>query len=98
MSRNDDLYMETKDTKTEKMTQERTQGRVLSGTVVASKMQDTISVVVDQYVKHPKYKKYVRRSKKYLVHDKGNTATVGEKVSILEVPPISKRKRFELVK
>lgn len=86
--------MDTKETKTER----RTKGRVLSGTVTSTKMQDTASVVVDQYVKHPKYKKYVRRSKKYLVHDKGNTAAVGERVEILEVPPISKRKRFELIK
>lgn len=89
--------MDTKDTKTQEQ-EKRTNGRVLSGTVVSTKMQDTIAVLVDQYVKHPKYKKYVRRSKKYLVHDKGNTAEVGAKVQIFEVPPISKRKRFELVK
>ena len=75
-----------------------TGGRVLRGTVVASKMQDTITVAVERYVKHPKYKKYMRRTKKYLVHDAGNTATVGQKVEIKETRPISKRKRFELVK
>lgn len=75
-----------------------TGGRVLRGTVVASKMQDTITVAVERYVKHPKYKKYQRRTKKYLVHDAGNTATVGQKVEIKETRPISKRKRFELVK
>ena len=73
-------------------------GRVLRGTVVSTKMQDTIAVLVDRYVKHPKYKKYMRRSKKYLVHDKGNTAQMGEKVAIREVRPLSKRKRFTLVK
>jgi small subunit ribosomal protein S17 len=72
-------------------------GRVLRGTVVASKMQDTITVAVERYVKHPKYKKYQRRTKKYLVHDAGNTATVGSKVEIKEVAPMSKRKRFTLV-
>lgn len=72
-------------------------GRVLKGTVVASKMQDTCTVAVERYVKHPKYKKYMRRTKKYLVHDKGNTALVGDKVEIKEVAPISKRKRFALV-
>lgn len=82
------------------MTEQKTQtgGRVLRGTVVASKMQDTITVAVERYVKHTKYKKYQRRTKKYLVHDAGNTATVGSKVEIKEVAPISKRKRFELVK
>ena len=72
-------------------------GRVLRGRVVKSSMQDTCTVVVDRYVKHPKYKKYQKRSKKYLVHDAGNTATVGQLVSIKEVAPISKRKRFALV-
>lgn len=84
---------------TEKLTTETTpKGRVLRGTVVASKMQDTCTVAVERYVKHPKYKKYLRRTKKYLVHDQGNTAVVGEKVAIRETAPISKRKRFALVK
>lgn len=73
-------------------------GRVLRGTVVGTKMQDTITVAVERYVKHPKYKKYIRRTKKYLVHDAGNTAKEGEKVAIRETNPISKRKHFELVK
>ena len=72
-------------------------GRVLRGKVVSSKMTDTISVAVERYVKHPKYKKYLRRTKKFLVHDKGNTAKIGEMVDIKEVRPISKRKAFELV-
>ncbi len=76
----------------------KTGGRVLRGTVVASKMQDTCTVAVERYVKHPKYKKYQRRTKKYLVHDKGNTAKVGAKVDIKETRPLSKRKRFELLK
>lgn len=75
-----------------------TGGRVLRGTVVAAKMTDTCTVAVERYVKHPKYKKYQRRTKKYLVHDAGNSAQVGDKVEIKETRPISKRKRFELVK
>ena len=73
-------------------------GRVLRGVVVGSKMQDTITVLVERFVKHPKYKKYQRRSKKFLVNDEGNTAQVGATVEIRETTPISKRKRFELVK
>lgn len=73
-------------------------GRVLRGTVVKAAMKDTCTVAVERYVKHPKYKKYQRRTKKYLVHDAGNTATVGAKVEIKETRPVSKRKRFELVK
>lgn len=71
--------------------------RVLQGTVVSTKMQDTITVAVERYVKHPKYKKFLRRTKKYLVHDAGNTATEGMKVAIQETRPRSKRKRFELI-
>lgn len=72
-------------------------GRVLRGKVVSAKMTDTITVAVERYVKHPKYKKYLRRTKKFLVHDAGNTAKVGEVVEIKEVNPISKRKSFALV-
>jgi small subunit ribosomal protein S17 len=78
-------------------TEKTTKGRVLRGTVVSSKMQDTITVAVERYVKHPKYKKYLRRTKKYLVHDAGNTAQVGDKVEIKEIRPMSKRKHFTLV-
>ncbi len=85
---------------TKETTQETTlsKGRVLSGTVVSTKMQDTITVAVERYVMHPKYKKFMRRTKKFLVHDKGNTAKEGDKVEIRETRPISKRKHFELVK
>ncbi len=72
-------------------------GRVLRGTVVASKMQDTCTVAVERYVKHPKYKKFMRRTKKFLVHDKGNVAVVGTQVEIKETRPLSKRKRFIIV-
>ncbi|MEX0930942.1 MAG: 30S ribosomal protein S17 [Candidatus Paceibacterota bacterium] len=75
-----------------------TGGVVFNGTVVASKMQDTCTVMVERYVKHPKYKKFIRHSKKFLVHDPDNTATVGQKVEIKETRPISKRKRFTLVR
>lgn len=73
-------------------------GKILKGTVVASKMQDTCTVAVERYVMHPKYKKFMRRTKKFLVHDAGNTAKVGQMVEIKETRPISKRKHFELVK
>lgn len=89
--------MATQNDTTQTATTARTGGRVLRGTVVATKMQDTCTVAVERYVKHPKYKKYLRRTKKYLVHDAGNTAEVGQKVAIKETAPISKRKRFTLV-
>jgi small subunit ribosomal protein S17 len=68
------------------------------GTVVKTAMVDTITVAVSRYVKHPKYKKYQTRTKKFLVHDEGNTAKVGDQVTIVGCAPISKRKAFTLAK
>jgi len=68
----------------------------LSGTVVGASMKDTITVLVSRYVKHPKYDKYIKRSKKFLAHDAGNTAAVGDKVTIRETRPLSKNKHFQL--
>ncbi|MFN3693155.1 MAG: 30S ribosomal protein S17 [Candidatus Paceibacteria bacterium] len=72
-------------------------GRVLKGTVVSTKMKDTITVAVERYVMHPKYKKFMRRTKKFLVHDAGNTAKEGAIVEIRETRPMSKRKHFTLL-
>ena len=74
-----------------------TQGRVFRGTVVSTKMKDTVAVLVSRYVKHPKYKKYQTRTKKYLAHNPGNTCTEGENVTIRETRPISRNKHFEIV-
>lgn len=60
--------------------------------------KDTAVVSVSRYVKHPKYKKYFVRTKKYLVHDPDNTAQVGEKVTIVACRPVSKLKRFMIAK
>jgi len=73
-------------------------GKFIEGVVVKSAMKDTATVQVETYIKHPKYKKYMKRSKKFLVHDVGNTAQIGDKVTIRETRPISKRKRFIIVK
>jgi small subunit ribosomal protein S17 len=61
-------------------------------------MKDTVTVAVERYVKHPKYQKFMRRTKKFLAHDEGNTAKEGEIVTIRETKPISKRKTFVVVK
>lgn len=73
-------------------------GREFRGTVVSTKMKDTVAVNVERYVKQPKYKKFMRRTKKYFAHDAGNTCAEGDKVTIREVKPISKKKHFEVVK
>ena len=77
-------------------TTKNTQGREFAGTVVKAAMKDTVTVSVARYVKHPKYKKFIRLSKKYLVHNPGNTARVGDRVTIRESRPISKNKHFTL--
>lgn len=73
------------------------QQRTLTGVVVSDKMKDTVTVRVNRFVKLPKYKKYVLRSKKYLAHNPGNTATVGDRVVIRSSRPLSKRKHFVVV-
>jgi small subunit ribosomal protein S17 len=75
-----------------------TTGKTFEGVVVKAAMKDTCTVQVERYVKHPKYKKFMRRSQKFLAHDPGNTAQIGDKVTIKETRPISKRKRFIIVK
>ena len=57
-------------------------------------MTDTATVKVDRYVKNAKYKKYFVRSKKFLAHNPGNTAQVGDTVTIVSTRPISKLKSF----
>lgn len=74
-----------------------TKGKVFSGTVVSAKMKDTVVVLVERYQKHPKYQKFIKRSKKFKAHDAGNTAKIGDKVQIVETKPISKDKHFKLV-
>jgi small subunit ribosomal protein S17 len=71
--------------------------KTLIGVVVSTKMKDTVAVAVSRYVKHPKYKKYVMRTKKFLAHDPGNTKKEGERVTIVATRPISKRKSFKVV-
>lgn len=69
----------------------------LTGVVVSTKMKDTVVVLVKSYIKHPKYEKFISSSKRFMAHDAGNTKTVGDKVTIEETAPISRRKRFKLI-
>jgi small subunit ribosomal protein S17 len=69
----------------------------LNGVVVSDKMQDTIVVAVTSFVKHPKYRKFIKRIKKYHVHDPGNTKHEGDKVEIVSCRPMSKTKHFKVV-
>ena len=66
------------------------------GTVASDKMQKTVIVRVDRSVKHTKYRRYVRRTSKFMAHDELG-ATVGDKVRIVETRPLSARKRWRVV-
>ena len=75
-----------------------TKPQTIDGVVVKTAMKDTATVAVSRYVKHPKYKKYQVLTKKFLVHDPENTVAVGDKVTIVGCRPISKLKRFAILK
>jgi len=71
--------------------------RTISGRVVSSKMDKTITVLVERVVKHPVYGKYVKRSTKLMAHDENNVCQEGDVVSITSGRPMSKHKTFRLV-
>jgi small subunit ribosomal protein S17 len=71
--------------------------RKFTGAVISKKMTKTSTVLVERLWQHPVYKKRVKRSKKYLVHDEIGVK-VGDKVVIQETKPLSKRKRFKIVR
>ena len=73
-------------------------GNILKGVVVSDKMDKTVVVSVSRFVKHPLYGKFYKVSKKYKAHDEDNTCKVGDKVEIVETSPISKDKRFKVIK
>jgi small subunit ribosomal protein S17 len=65
--------------------------------VISDKMEQTAVVVIDRLVKHPQYKRYVRRRKKYTIHDQDNQCRIGDRVRFMETRPLSKSKRWRLV-
>lgn len=68
------------------------------GKVVSNKMDKTIVVAVEDSVKHPFYKKIVKRTVKLKAHDENNECTIGDRVRVMETRPLSKEKRWRLVK
>ncbi len=68
--------------------------RTLVGQVVSNGMNKTVVVRVERLVQNPRYKKYVRRYSKFLVHDEANACEIGDRVQIIEHRPISKNKRW----
>jgi len=75
---------------------ERGRVKVREGVVVSNKMDKTVVVVVQRLVKHPQYKKYVKRRAKYKAHDEQNRCGIGDRVLIAETRPLSKDKRWRV--
>lgn len=74
-----------------------TKRKEFTGVVVSDKMQESAVVAVSRYVKHPKYKKYVKKTARFTAHNPGNKAKEGDKVTIRTCRPLSKTKHFEIV-
>ncbi|MFN4234006.1 MAG: 30S ribosomal protein S17 [Bacteroidia bacterium] len=67
------------------------------GIVTSNKMEKSIVVAVERKVKHPKYKKFVKRTSKFMAHDEKNECNIGDVVRIMETRPLSKNKCWRLV-
>lgn len=76
---------------------ERANRKVRIGTVVSDKMDKTIVVKVEDFIRHPLYGKRVKRTTKFKAHDELNTCGIGDKVRIMETRPLSRDKRWRLV-
>ncbi len=76
---------------------ERNLRKTRVGKVVSNKMDKTIVVAIEDNVKHPLYKKIIKRTVKFKAHDEKNECKIGDKVLIMETKPLSKDKRWRLV-
>jgi len=90
--------MNQKNNQKKEKSSEKKKGRLLKGVIVSDKMDKTIVVSVSRLKKHPRYKRRYRVDKKYKAHDEKNKFKIGEKVIIKECPPISKDKKWKVVK
>lgn len=72
--------------------------KTLTGTVVKNGNDKTVVVSVPRFIKHPKYQKYYKADKRYQAHDENNEYVAGDKVVMQEVRPISKTKKFKVIK
>lgn len=77
--------------------QDRNRRKTKVGLVVSDKMDKTIVVAVEDFVRHSLYGKAVKRTKKFKAHDENNECNIGDKVRIMETRPLSKDKRWRLV-
>jgi small subunit ribosomal protein S17 len=70
--------------------------KVLQGIVMSTKMQKTVVVAVESIIRHPLYKKTLRRTKRYKAHDETNECVLGDVVRIVETRPLSREKRWRV--
>lgn len=84
-------------TEAENTSTERTTRKVREGIVSSNKMDRTVVIEVVERVRHPKYNKFVMRTKKLYAHDEANDANVGDRVRVMETRPLSKMKRWRVI-
>lgn len=82
---------------TSSTTPERNLRKSREGVVVSNKMNKTIVISIVERVRHPKYAKFVSRTKKLYAHDEANDAQIGDRVRVMETRPMSKQKRWRLI-
>lgn len=87
----------TSDETSAETTSERAARKVREGVVVSDAMDKTAVVAVVERVRHPRYNKFVQRTKKLYSHDETNDANVGDRVRVMETRPLSKNKRWRIV-
>ena len=78
-------------------TEVRQARKIREGIVVSNKMEKTIVISIVERVRHPKYAKFIQRTKKLYAHDEANDAQVGDRVRVMETHPLSKQKRWRLI-
>ena len=76
---------------------ERNTRKVREGLVVSNKMDKTAVVAVVERVRHPKYGKFMQRTKKLYAHDEANDVNIGDRVRVMETRPMSKSKRWRVI-
>ena len=79
------------------MDNERGHRKIKIGMVVSDKMNKSRVIAVKRYIKHPFYKKFIRKTSKFMVSDENNESSVGDVIKVMETRPLSKRKRWRLV-
>ncbi|MDP3988922.1 MAG: 30S ribosomal protein S17 [bacterium] len=80
------------------MSTETAKKQKITGVVVSDKMDKTVVVLAQRFLKHPKYHKFIQISKKYKAHDEENTVKTGDTVTIESCRPISKDKKFRVIR